>query len=145
MPGSKPDTMIDIAVMLDASGSIGETMLRDFLSEIQGIMDSFPAFKIHVVTFDTETYNPQQYDSDNLDTICDYEVKGGGGTDFTCIFKYLKDEEIIPRRLIVFTDGYPFGSWGDENYCDTTWILHGTTSIVPPWGTHAYYDESKDD
>ena len=88
MPGSKPDTMIDIAVMLDASGSIGETMLRDFLSEIQGIMDSFPAFKIHVVTFDTETYNPQQYDSDNLDTICDYEVKGGGGTDFTCIFKY---------------------------------------------------------
>ena len=143
MPGQKPDEMIDIAVMLDASGSISESMLKDFLSEIQGIMDSFPAYKIHVVTFDTDCYNPAQYDSDNLDSMIDYEVKGGGGTDFDCIFTYLKDQEITPRRLIVFTDGYPFGSWGDAEYCDTTWILHGTTTIVPPWGTHAYYDENK--
>jgi predicted metal-dependent peptidase len=145
MPGQKPDEMIDIAVMLDASGSISETMLKDFLSEIQGIMDSFPSYKIHVVTFDTQCYNPAQYDSDNLDSMIDYEVSGGGGTDFDCIFTYLKEEEITPRRLIVFTDGYPFGSWGDAEYCDTTWILHGTTTIVPPWGTHAYYDESKKD
>jgi len=145
MPGQKPDEMIDIAVMLDASGSISESMLKDFLSEIQGIMDSFPAYKIHVVTFDTDCYNPAQYDSDNLDSMIDYEVKGGGGTDFDCIFTYLKDQEITPRRLIVFTDGYPFGSWGDAEYCDTTWILHGTTTIVPPWGTHAYYDENKKD
>jgi len=145
MPGQKPDEMIDVAVMLDASGSISESMLKDFLSEIQGIMDSFPAYKIHVVTFDTNCYNPAQYDSDNLDSMMDYEVSGGGGTDFDCIFTYLKEEEITPRRLIVFTDGYPFGSWGDAEYCDTTWILHGTTTIVPPWGTHAYYDESKQD
>jgi predicted metal-dependent peptidase len=145
MPGQKPDEMIDVAVMLDASGSISQDMLRDFLSEIQGIMDSFPSYKIHVVTFDTDCYNPAQYDSDNLDSMIDYEVKGGGGTDFDCIFTYLKNEEITPRRLIVFTDGYPFGSWGDAEYCDTTWILHGTTTIVPPWGTHAYYDENKQD
>ncbi len=145
MPGQKPDEMIDVAVMLDASGSISQDMLRDFLSEIQGIMDSFPSYKIHVVTFDTDCYNPAQYDSDNLDSMIDYEVSGGGGTDFDCIFTYLKDQEITPRRLIVFTDGYPFGSWGDAEYCDTTWILHGTTTIVPPWGTHAYYDENKQD
>jgi predicted metal-dependent peptidase len=145
MPGQKPDEMIDIAVMLDASGSISPDMLKDFLSEIQGIMDSFPSYKIHVVTFDTDCYNPAQYDSDNLDSMIDYEVSGGGGTDFDCMFTYLKEQEITPRRLIVFTDGYPFGSWGDAEYCDTTWILHGTTTIVPPWGTHAYYDESKQD
>ena len=143
MPGQKPDEMIDVAVMLDASGSISPDMLKDFLSEIQGIMDSFPSYKIHVATFDTDCYNPAQYDSDNLDSMIDYEVSGGGGTDFDCIFTYLKEEEITPRRLIVFTDGYPFGSWGDAEYCDTTWILHGTTTIVPPWGTHAYYDENK--
>jgi len=143
MPGMKLDPMIDIAVALDASGSISESMLKDFLSEIQGIMDSFPAYKIHVITFDTDAYNPAQYDSDNLDDICDYEVRGGGGTDFDCIFTYLKANEIEPKRLVVFTDGYPFGSWGDELYTDTVWILHGTTTIVPPWGQHAYYDEEK--
>ena len=143
MPGMKLDPMIDIAVALDASGSISETMLKDFLGEIQGIMESFPAYRIHVVTFDTEAYNPVQYDSENLDDICDYEIKGGGGTDFDCIFNYLKANEIEPKRLVVFTDGYPFGSWGDENYADTVWILHGTTTIEPPWGQHAYYDEEK--
>jgi predicted metal-dependent peptidase len=143
MPGMKLDPMIDIAVALDASGSISESMLKDFLSEIQGIMDSFPAYRIHVITFDTDAYNPAQYNSENLDSICDYEVQGGGGTDFDCIFKYLKDNEIEPKRLVVFTDGYPFGSWGDENYADTVWILHGTTTIVPPWGQYAYYEEAE--
>jgi predicted metal-dependent peptidase len=143
MPGMKVDPMIDIAIAIDASGSIDERMLKDFLGEVQGIMDSFPAYRIHVITFDTDAYNPAQYDSDNLDDICDYEVSGGGGTDFDCIFKYLKDNEIEPKRLVVFTDGYPFGSWGDENYADTVWILHGTTSIVPPWGQFAYYDEAE--
>lgn len=141
MPGMKPDPMIDIAVALDASGSISESMLKDFLSEIQGIMDSFPAYRIHVITFDTEAYNPAQYNSDNLDSMCDYEVKGGGGTDFDCVYNYLKANEIEPKRLVMFTDGYPFGSWGDENYTDTVFILHGTTTIVPPWGQYAYYED----
>ena len=141
MPGMKNDEMIDIAIAIDASGSIDERMLKDFLSEVQGIMDQFQSYKIHIITFDTAAYNPQTYNSDNLDSICDYEVKGGGGTDFDCIFSYLKDEQIEPKRLVVFTDGYPFGSWGDENYADTVWIIHGNTTVVPPWGQYAYYEK----
>jgi len=141
MPGMKNDELIDIAIGIDASGSIDERMLRDFLSETQGIMDQFQSYKIHIFTFDTRVYNPAQYNSDNLDTICDYEVKGGGGTDFDAIFDYLKEERIEPKRLVVFTDGYPFGSWGDENYADTVWIIHGNTTVVPPWGQHAYYEK----
>jgi len=141
MPGMKNDELIDIAIGIDASGSIDERMLKDFLSETQGIMDQFQSYKIHIFTFDTRVYNPAQYNSDNLDSICDYEVKGGGGTDFDAIFNYLKEEQIEPKRLVVFTDGYPFGSWGDENYADTVWIIHGNTTVVPPWGQHAYYEK----
>ena len=141
MPGMKNDEMIDLAIAIDASGSMDAPMLRDILSETQGIMEQFGAYKLHIFSFDTKIYNPQQYDSENLDNIVDYEVKGGGGTDFDCIFEYLKEEQIEPKRLVVFTDGYPFGSWGDENYADTVWILHGTTTIVPPWGQYAYYEK----
>jgi predicted metal-dependent peptidase len=143
MPGMKLDPMIDIALFIDASGSMGEDMLKDILSETAGIMESFPAYRIHVASFDTQVYNPQQYDSENLEDITEYQIKGGGGTDFDCVFSYLKENDIEPKRLVVFTDGYPYGSWGDENYADTVWILHGTTTIVPPWGQHAYYDEEK--
>ncbi len=68
---------------------------------------------------------------------------GGGGTDFDSIFRHLKDEQIEPKRLVVFTDGYPCGSWGDPNYCDTVWIIHGDKNPNPPFGTFALYEEDK--
>jgi predicted metal-dependent peptidase len=142
MPGMKNDEMVDVVVFVDASGSINENMLKDFLVEIQGIMDAFPEFRIHVATFDTTVYNPADYTSDNLDNISDYEITGGGGTDFDAMYHYMRENDIQPKRMIVFTDGYPYGSWGEEDYCDVTWVLHGTTTIVPPWGSYAYYDES---
>jgi predicted metal-dependent peptidase len=141
MPGMKNDEMIDIAISIDASGSMGADMLNDILSETQGIMDSFPAYRLHVISFDTAVYNPATYDSENLDNLVDYEIHGGGGTDFDCVFEYFKENDIQPKRHIMFTDGYPFGSWGDENYCDTVFIIHGNTNVVPPWGQHAYYEE----
>ena len=142
LPGMKNDDMIDIAIAMDMSGSIGDEQGRDFLSEVKGIMGSFDQYRIHVFTFDTQCYNPQQFDSENLDEITEYELQGGGGTDFDAIFNYLKDEQIEPKRLVVFTDGYPWGSWGDENYCDTVWIIHGDRNPNPPFGTWALYEES---
>ena len=144
MPGMRNTDMIDIAVAIDMSGSIGEEQGKDFLSEIQGIMETFDSYRIHVFCFDTETYNPQQYNSENLDSITDYDLAGGGGTDFDAIFRYLKDAEIEPKKLVVFTDGYPFGSWGDANYCDTCWIIHGDRNPNPPFGVWALYGEGDD-
>ena len=141
MPGMKLDPMIDIAVSIDASGSMGDRMLKDFLAEVGGIMEQFPNYRIHVLSFDTQVYNPQQFNSENLEDITGYEIMGGGGTDFDCVFQYFKENEIEPKRHIMFTDGYPCGSWGDEQYCDTVFIMHGTTSIVPPFGQYAYYEE----
>ena len=141
MPGMKLDPMIDIAISIDASGSMLDKMLKDFLAEVAGIMEQFPNYRIHVLSFDTQVYNPQQFDSENLDDITGYEIAGGGGTDFDCVFQYFKENEIEPKRHIMFTDGYPNGSWGDEQYCDTVFIMHGTTSIVPPFGQYAYYEE----
>jgi predicted metal-dependent peptidase len=141
MPGMRTTDAIDIAVAIDMSGSISDLQGRDFLSEIQGIMQTFDSYRIHLFTFDTQTYNPQEFNSDNLDTITEYDLQGGGGTDFDAIFHHLKDEQIEPKRLVVFTDGYPFGSWGDEHYCDTVWIIHGDRNPDPPFGTWALYEE----
>jgi len=141
MPGMTPGEEIDVVVSLDMSGSITDKQAQAFLGEIAGMMDAFDGYKVHVFCFDTETYNPQDFTSENMDTIDSYEPVGGGGTDFDCIFGYLKENAIVPKRLIVFTDGYPCGSWGDSEYCDTTWIIHGDKDPNPPFGTFALYDE----
>jgi predicted metal-dependent peptidase len=141
MPGMTPGEEIDVVVTLDMSGSISNKQAQAFLGEIAGMMNAFDGYKIHVFCFDTETYNPKDFNSENMDSIDEYEPMGGGGTDFDCIFEYLKTNAIEPKRLIVFTDGYPCGSWGDPNYCDTTWIIHGDKNPNPPFGTYAIYDE----
>jgi len=142
MPGMTPGEEIDVVVSLDMSGSISNKQAQAFLGEIGGMMSSFDGYKVHVFCFDTETYNPKDFSSENMDSIEEYEPQGGGGTDFDCIFTYLKENAIEPKRLIVFTDGYPCGSWGDPDYCDTTWIIHGDKNPNPPFGTFALYDEN---
>ena len=140
MPGMTPGEEIDIVVAIDMSGSISSKQAAQFLGEVGGMMDMFAGYKIHVFCFDTDVYNPQDFNSDNMETIDEYVPEGGGGTDFRAIFSYLKDRGEPVNRLIVFTDGMPFGSWGDEDFTDTTWIIHGSDDIIPPWGTHAYFD-----
>ena len=50
MPGMKNDEMIDIAISIDASGSMSEKILKDILSEVAGIMEQFSSYRIHVVS-----------------------------------------------------------------------------------------------
>lgn len=141
MPGMTPGEEIDVVVAIDMSGSISNKQAQAFLGEIGGMMDAFDGYKVHVFCFDTEIYNPADFTSENLDSIDGYEPQGGGGTDFDAIFEYLKEVGNVPKRLIVFTDGYPCGSWGDADYCDTTWIIHGDPNPNPPFGTYALYDD----
>ncbi len=143
MPGMNPGEEIDVVVMIDMSGSISNKQGMEFLSEVAGMMEAFDGFRIRVACFDTRVYNLQEFTSENLDTVDEYELAGGGGTDFDSIFNFLKEEAIVPERLIVFTDGYPFGSWGDPDYCDTTWVIHGDPNPNPPFGTFTIYDDHR--
>ena len=140
LPGCNFDTTIDICVAIDMSGSIGDDQAMDFMSEIKGIMQEFKDFNIKVWCFDTKVYNEQDFDGYSADEIEDYEVMGGGGTEFDVNWDYMKENDINPKKFIMFTDGYPWGSWGDEDYCDTIFVIHGNDTIVPPFGSHAYYE-----
>jgi len=112
------------------------------LSEVKGICDQYDDYKIKVWCFDTEVYNEQDFTPDAGESIEDYELAGGGGTDFDANWVYMKENDIQPKKLIVFTDGYSW-NWGDENYCDTIWVIHSDTSIEAPHGITCHYDESK--
>jgi predicted metal-dependent peptidase len=144
LPGTNYDETIDICVAIDMSGSIGDDQARDFLSEIKGIMQEYQDFNIKLWCFDTQVYNEASFTGYTISEFDEYQPKGGGGTDFDVNWEYMKEHDIQPKKFIMFTDGYPFGSWGDETYCDTVFIIHGNNTIVPPWGEFAYYDFAKE-
>jgi predicted metal-dependent peptidase len=141
LPGMKEATTIDVVICIDMSGSIGEEDATVFLSEVKGIMDQYEDFKVNLWCFDTEIYNHKEISHDNSEDLLDYEPQGGGGTDFAVNWEFMKDNGIQPKKLIMFTDGYPFGSWGDEDYCDTIFIVKGNTEAEAPFGQTVIYEK----
>jgi len=139
LPGMMNEETIDVSVAIDMSGSISDKMAMDFLSEVKGIMDEYQDFKLDLWTFDTEVYGYQRFTGDTADEIMSYKCQGGGGTDFDVNYEFMKNEGIEPKRFIMFTDGYPCGSWGDENYCESLFIIHGNDTIIAPFGQTAHY------
>jgi len=139
LPGMMNEETIDVSVCIDMSGSISDEMAKDFLSEVKGIMDEYTDFKLDLWTFDTEVYGYKQFTGDTADEIMEYECQGGGGTDFEVNWTFMKEQGIEPKRFIMFTDGYPCGSWGDEDYAETLFIVHGNETIIAPFGQTAHY------
>tara|TARA_B100001094_G_C18105565_1_gene758161 strand:- start:440 stop:1411 length:972 start_codon:yes stop_codon:yes gene_type:complete len=145
LPGMNFMDTVDLCIAIDMSGSIGDSQANDFLSEVQGIMDEYQDYKIKLWCFDTEVYNEQDFSADSASDLREYKVIGGGGTDFMKNWTYMKEHDIVPKKFIMFTDGYPWDTWGDENYCDTIFIVHSyhDKNMQAPFGITAHYEEGK--
>ena len=142
LPSMDFQDTIDIACCIDMSGSIGEVQGKDFLGEVQGIMEEFPDYNIKVWCFDTDVYNEEDFEANDGKDLLDYELMGGGGTDFMANWTYMKEQEYVPKKLIMFTDGYAWDSWGDPDYCDTVFVIHSNRdkNLEGPFGTSVHYD-----
>jgi predicted metal-dependent peptidase len=143
--GMDREQTIDVAIGIDTSGSMTDLMCRDILSEVKGCMDQYSDFRIHLFCFDTSVHNPQTFTEHNMEEFMEYDVQGGGGTDFDCCWDYMKEQGIVPKKFIMFTDGYPWNSWGDETYCDTLFIIHGggwgRVKPEAPFGITVHYEK----
>lgn len=142
LPGMNVLDTIDVVMSMDMSGSIGDVQAKDMISEVKGVMEEFTGYKIKLWCFDTKVYNEQDFSSDGAEDLLDYEVMGGGGTDFMANWTYMKQHDIQPKKFIMFTDGYPWDSWGDPDYCDTLFIIHdhADKNLEAPFGVTAHYD-----
>jgi predicted metal-dependent peptidase len=141
LPGMKQDETIDVAIGIDMSGSIGQEDATVFLSEVKGIMDQYQDFALDIWCFDTDIYNHQRITHDNGEDLLSYEPMGGGGTDFMANWEFMKELGLQPKKFIMFTDGYPCGEWGDEDYCDTLFIVKGNTTAEAPFGQTVIYEK----
>jgi predicted metal-dependent peptidase len=140
LPGMKEATTIDVAIAIDMSGSIGVEDATIFLSEVKGILEQYEDFKINLWCFDTKIYNHQTITHDNAHDLEDYVPEGGGGTMFEANWEFMEENDIQPKKFIMFTDGYPNNSWGDEDYCDTIFVIKGGMDKDAPFGQTVIYE-----
>ena len=142
MPSMERDQEIDVCITMDMSGSITNKQGMHFITEVHGMMQQFSQYRLRIWTFDTEVYGYDEFTSDDGRDITEFELLGGGGTDFMCNWKYMKENQIEPQQLIMFTDGMPFGEWGDPNYCDTLFVIHShyDKELEAPFGRTVHFD-----
>lgn len=144
-PSQKIESSIKFVLGIDMSGSISDEMAKDMLSEVAGVANHFKDFEVMVMCWDTVVY-PQSvktFTPENLHEIYEYKPYGGGGTNPAVCWDYLKEKDIKPDMFVQFTDGCIGGVWGDEEYCDTFWIIHDkymiSEKVKAPFGQTLYY------
>ena len=53
----------------------------------------------------------------------------------------MKENEMEPHRILLFTDGLVGSDWGDEDFgVDCLFIVHSNPRIVSPWGRTVSYE-----
>ena len=131
MPTMLGTTMTELVIGFDTSGSCfgGDEMTR-FVSEITNIIGDIKPSKCHVVYWDTGIRGHQTFE-DGQFAVQSLKPRGGGGTDGSVLFDYLREKRINPQAIVQFSDGY-VGSWGRSDW-PTLWALTGSMSA--PYGT----------
>jgi predicted metal-dependent peptidase len=106
-------------ISIDTSGSVNESLLSTFLGEINSIMQSYPNYEIDLLTADAKVQSHRVFLPGE---VLEYEVSGGGGTDFRPVFEYIDQQMNYPTLLLYFTDG--MGTFPEmEPAYDVMWIM----------------------
>jgi predicted metal-dependent peptidase len=86
---------VQVYVAVDTSGSVDGEQLQMFLSEVAGILSSYPHLKCELYYVDAEAYGPYELDGNSILP----KPQGGGGTSFVPFFE----------KVMVSWDGYTQG------------------------------------
>lgn len=131
MPSLQGITMTELVIGLDTSGSVfGSDEMRRFVSEIASILEQVKPAKVHVIYWDTSVIGHQEFENGNF-AVQDMKIVGGGGTDGSVLFDYLREKSIKPQAIVQFTDGI-VGDWGSTSV-PTLWAIT-TPGIKAPFG-----------
>jgi predicted metal-dependent peptidase len=122
----------------DTSGSMGDT-LTQALAELNEISREIEYDEIIIVPIDCDVHEAGIQRFKHGEVITCMRTDGRGGTSFIPAFDWLdKQEDIMPTRVIYFTDMY--GSFPEEEYKVPTLWLSITPKLEAPWGKTVYVD-----
>ncbi len=122
-----------VRVAVDTSGSISSAQMGRFLSEVRGILLSYPHIRCELFYADAALYGPYSLEANQEMP----QPEGGGGTSFVPFFEALTREAAPEGEgfCVYLTDG--FGTFPTEpSPWPTLWVVApgGLASEEFPWG-----------
>jgi len=130
LPSMYDNSMPDLLMYVDTSGSLNSKQLTQIKAEIREIVTMFNV-RIIVVYWDTGyKYHEEFLPHDVFDPDFELHYKGGGGTRFNRVWDWLEDQDDIDPKGIVFFTDCECSQWPEEEPdCPVVWAQ------VPSYGT----------
>lgn len=135
MPSMENESVGELVVAIDTSGSIDGVALTEFASELASICSVCTPSKVRVLWWDTEVHGEQVFNPENYDNLKDIlKPQGGGGTMASCVSDYINAKKINSEAVIVFTDGYLESDIKWNISAPTLWLVTQAKDFTPPSG-----------
>ena len=134
LPTVESETIGEIVVGIDTSGSIQQEQLNEFAAELVSIAEAVHPEAIRILWWDTKVHGEQLF-TDNYEQIGSLlKPLGGGGTRVSSVSEYINKKKIKAECVVVFTDGYLENDVKWDINSPTLWLVTQNKGWIPPAG-----------
>lgn len=102
LPSLYEESMSEIAVAFDVSGSVTDYELKQYISEVNDIIEKLNPERTKLITFDTKIQDVHVLEKGI--SARGLKFHGRGGTNLRPVFKHFENQMVQPEVLIVFSD-----------------------------------------
>lgn len=135
LPTLYSQKMMDIAIFVDASGSVTDKDFHRFISETAGILRMLKPSKITIVRFDTAIRGVDEVRS--LKDIAAIKFTGRGGTSIKPVIDWIHDNK--PKISLIFSDGH-FNHYNRPVADHLIWLVYNNKRFNAPYGKVIHYE-----
>jgi len=144
MPHLWNETIGDIVLVLDTSGSMSDKELAAGLSEFKNMRNTKP-FNVHFITCDAKVYDYKVVDKWEEPEWDNFPRTGGGGSSFVPASEFIDQKiaegEVDPILVVFFTDGWINFVTEKPEYPVIVVSTQTKTDYLPDYATIIHMDE----
>ncbi len=141
LPSVMNESIGEIIVAIDTSGSIGGAEITEFATELVSICEVCQPEVVRVLWWDTEVHGEQVFKDNYSDIAKMLKPLGGGGTKVSCVSEYVNKHKLTAECCIVFTDGYVEHDIKWNISSPTLWMVTQRRDFIPPVGKKVMFGD----
>lgn len=140
LPSTHTETVRDIVIAIDTSGSIGQEELAEFAGELVSICETVSPERVRILWWDTKVHGEQVFTGNYTGIKGMLKPVGGGGTVVSCVNEYINKKNITAECVVLFTDGYVESNVEWTNSAPLLWLITRNKDYQPLVGKKVFVE-----
>ena len=134
LPSLIGESLIDLAIAVDTSGSVSDSDFHYFMTETASILKMMKPGLIRFIQFDTAIKSVDKIK--NVKELLSTQFVGRGGTCIGPVIDWAMENK--PQLLLIFSDG-EFHHVPTVPKCQVIWLIHNNPKFTAPFGKVIHY------